>query len=347
LKAPTLVISLDGDWSILTDPKNIGREQNWFRATHPDAQATRVPSIIQETFPAYHGVAWYWRTFQAETHPYAGARYLLRFNQVDYIAEVWLNGQHLGSHEGADTPFVFDATAFIRWGQTNHLAVRVLNPTYDRIDGIVLDETPLLSSSLPYLNAKGYPIGGILESVELILTPAIRVADLYVRPDWSTGKVRIRTTLLNALEKASRARLRFAVDGASIGQAFVTDVAEVEAKPGETVVDHELKIENHRLWDIQDPYLYRLSVTNESAGVEGSHQASTNFGFRDFRIVNGYFRLNGRRILVRSTHTGNHTPFRVNIPPPGYPDILRRDLYNAKASGFNTIRFLTGVAHPY
>jgi len=36
---------------------------------------------------------------------------------VDYIAEVWLNGQHLGSHEGADTPFVFDATAFIRWGR--------------------------------------------------------------------------------------------------------------------------------------------------------------------------------------------------------------------------------------
>jgi hypothetical protein len=347
LKAPTLVFSLDGEWSILTDRKNAGHEQSWFRATHPDAQATRVPSIIQETFPAYHGVVWYWRTFEAEPHPYAGGRYLLRFNAVDYTAEVWLNGQRLGSHEGADTPFVLDATTFISPGQTNHLAVRVLNPTYDRIDGIVLDETPLLSWSLSYSNAKGYPIGGILESVDLVLTPAIRIADLYVRPDWSTGKVRIRTTLLNTLKKASHARLRFFVDGASVGQALVTDAAEVEAKPGETVVDHELGIENHRLWDIQDPYLYRLSVTVEAAGIEGSHVASTSFGFRDFRIVNGYFRLNGRRVLVRSTHTGNHTPFRVNIAPPGYPDILRRDLYNAKASGFNTIRFLTGVAHPY
>ncbi len=280
LKAPTLVISLDGQWSILTDSKNAGREQNWFRATHPDAQATQVPSIIQETFPAYHGVAWYWRTFEAETHPYAGGRYLLRFNQVNYTAEVWLNGQRLGSHEGADTPFVLDATTFIRPGQTNHLAVRVLNPTYDRIDGIVLDETPLLSSSLSYSNAKGYPIGGILESVDLILTPAIRITDLYVRPDWSTGKVQVRTTLLNALDKASHARLRFVVDGASIGQALVTDAAEAEAKPGATIVDHELEIENHRLWDIRDSYLYRLSVTIETAGVEGltMHPPVSGFG---------------------------------------------------------------------
>jgi hypothetical protein len=147
LRAPTLVFSLDGEWSILTDAKNVGREQSWFHAAQPDAHTTRVPSIIQETFPAYHGVAWYLRTFKAQPHPYADGRYLLRFNQVDYIAEVWLNRQRLGSHEGADTPFVLDATTFIRPGQTNHLAVRVLNPTYDRIDGIVLDETPLLSSS--------------------------------------------------------------------------------------------------------------------------------------------------------------------------------------------------------
>ena len=346
LKPPTLALSLNGEWSTLTDPKNVGRDQSWFLAAQPGAQVTRVPSIIQETFPTYHGVAWYWRTFEAEPHPYADGRYLLRFNEVNYTADVWLNGQHVGGHEGADTPFVLDSTTFIRPGQ-NHLAVRVLNPTIRHIDGILLDETPLLSSSIPYSNAKGYPIGGILESVDLLLTPAIHIADLYVRPDWSTGKVRIRTNLLNTLKKASHARLRFVVDGAGVGQALVTDAAEADAKPGETVVDHELEIENHRLWDIQDPYLYRLSVTIEATGVEGSHEASARFGFRDFRIVNGYFRLNSRRVLVRSTHTGNHTPFSVNIPPPGYPDILRRDLYNAKDSGFNTIRFLSGVAHPY
>ncbi|MGD0730846.1 MAG: sugar-binding domain-containing protein [Terracidiphilus sp.] len=346
LKAQTLAFTLDGEWSILTDPGNVGRDQGWYRTAQPGAQATRVPSTIQETFPAYHGLAWYWHTFEAEPHPYAGGRYLLRFNEVNYSADVWVNGKHVGAHEGADTPFVLDATRAIRRGQ-NQLAVRVLNPTIRHIDGILLDETPLLSSSLAYLNGRAYPIGGILEPVELLLTPAIRITDLHVLPGWNTGKVRIRTTLLNTLEKARPARLRFDVDGAGIGQSVVTDAAEAVAKPGETVVEHELQIENHRLWDIQDPYLYRLSATIEAAGVEGSHEANTRFGFRDFRVVNGYFRLNGRRVLVRSTHTGNHTPVGVNIAPPGIPDLLRRDFYNARDSGFNTIRFLSGAAHPY
>jgi hypothetical protein len=62
-KAPTLAFSLDGEWAIATDPRNIGRESNWFRSPQAEAKPTRVPSIIQETFPAYHGVVWYWREF--------------------------------------------------------------------------------------------------------------------------------------------------------------------------------------------------------------------------------------------------------------------------------------------
>ena len=55
------VICLDGDWLLATDPSNQGVAQKWFE--HPVAQAkrTRVPWIIQDAFPAYHGVAWYWR----------------------------------------------------------------------------------------------------------------------------------------------------------------------------------------------------------------------------------------------------------------------------------------------
>ena len=61
-----------------------------------------MPWIIQEAFPGYHGVAWYWRDFNAPANPHAGGRYLLRFWAVDYLAEVWLNGVHVGGHEGGE-----------------------------------------------------------------------------------------------------------------------------------------------------------------------------------------------------------------------------------------------------
>ncbi len=33
--------------------------EEWFRQVRDGAEPTVVPSIIQQTFPDYHGVAWY------------------------------------------------------------------------------------------------------------------------------------------------------------------------------------------------------------------------------------------------------------------------------------------------
>ena len=77
-----LRILLDEGWSIAIDPDNIGREQSWFQSAHPDAKATEVPSIIQELFPAYHGVVWYWLDFSPSLNPYNKGRCLLRFHAV-------------------------------------------------------------------------------------------------------------------------------------------------------------------------------------------------------------------------------------------------------------------------
>ena len=68
------------------------------------------------------------------------------------------------------------------------------------------------------------------------------------------------------------------------------------------------------------------------------------FGFRELRVVNGWFRLNGKRIFLRSTHTGNHFPIGQQVAVDH--DLLRRDLVLAKASGFNAVRFIAGVAWP-
>ncbi len=58
-----LYLPLDDDWTIATDPENIGREKVWFTTRQTHATATRVPSTIQQVFPYYHGVAWYWKEF--------------------------------------------------------------------------------------------------------------------------------------------------------------------------------------------------------------------------------------------------------------------------------------------
>jgi hypothetical protein len=345
--AKTLVVPLDSGWVIYTDPQNIGRAQEWFHTQQPGAKATRVPSIIQETHPGYHGVVWYWLEFDVKRNPWRGGRYLIRFNAVDYVGHVWLNGVYLGTHEGGETPFTLDATNAVRPNERNTLSLRVLNPSDQRIDGIVLAETPHKNKVIKFSNGNTYDYGGIIGPVELLLAPAVRITDLNVRPDWKTGSLRIQTSLLNTLATPSKVHVEFCISQAGVNQPLLIDAVDARVPARQTIIDHEVTIENHRLWDINDPQLYTLSVRTETSDHAGPDEASTRFGFRDFRVVRGYFRLNGRRILVRSTHTGNLVPFGQVIPPPGYPDLLRRDLVYAKASGFNTVRFIAGVAYPY
>ena len=334
--------SLDGDdWKIATDAENEGREAKWFVAPREQAKPTKVPWIIQDAFPGYHGVAWYWREFDAPTNPHAGGRYLLRFWAVDYLAEVWLNGTRVGEHEGGETPFVFDVTDVVRAGanKKNLLAVRVLNPSHERIDGMVLGETPKQARVIPYRAGAAYNHGGITGSVELLATPAVRVEDLFAQADPKTGTIIVQANIRNVAEAAAQGRLEFTVAPAAGGETLRVVAFERELPPGDTLVEAELKIDQPRLWELNDPFLYRVTAR------VGDEERSVRCGFREFRFEDGFFRLNGRRIFLRSTHTCNHFPVGLKLPPD--PDMARRDLLDLKVMGFNMIRFIWGGAERY
>lgn len=338
---PTQVVSLDGPgWLIATDPKNEGRGERWFESPRPEAKTTRVPWVIQDVFPDYHGVAWYWREFASPVHFQPEGRYLLRFRAVDYLAEVWLNGVALGVHEGGETPFVLDATAAVRPGQTNRLAVRVLNPTYEPIDGIALKQTASGAKQYPVACNSVYNSGGIVDSVELVVAPAVRITDLCVVPDWKTGEIRVRASVCNAGQTPAIGRLRFAVAPAAGGETLAAEGAEQLLPPGETVVETRLTVANHRLWQLGDPYLYRVTARVQAVGQTAFDEQSVRCGFRDFRFADGYFRLNGRRIFLHGNIHLAQYPAGYTVPLD--PDMFRRDVLNMKAAGINLCRIAFG-----
>ncbi|MCX6926614.1 MAG: hypothetical protein NT154_25910 [Verrucomicrobia bacterium] len=357
--AGTTIISLEGnDWVVAPDPTNAGRGEAWWRAPKPDAKPIRVPGIIQEALPGYHGVAWYWREFTAPPNPYSSGRCLLRFHAVDYLAEAWLNDLPVGGHEGGETPFVLDVTDAVKPGASNRLAVRVLNPKAEPIDAIALDQTPH-RNKVPAGIAPGYSYnsGGITEPVELLWVPSVRIDDIFPRPDWKTGRVKVQATVVNARKSSARAQLQFTIAPALGNETVATLTLEQELPPGNSQVQGELTVANHRLWQLDDPCLYRLTTrlvctaAGKDAVITGAgadvHENTTRFGFRELRVEKGYFRLNGKRIFLKSSHTGNHCPIGAILPPASAPDLLRKDLLYMKSCGFNTVRFIAGIAHPY
>jgi len=336
------VMSLNGDYLLGVDPENIGREQGWFNKPSPNAKATKVPGTIQQIFPGYHGVAWYWHNFVPKIKRGNGGRYLLRFWAVDYLADVWLNGVYVGSHEGGETPFTLDVTEAIKQNSENLLAVRVLNPTNQPIDGIILRQTPHRNKIVPYVTGGSYNHGGIMQPVELIYTSAIRITDIFAQADAGSGRIELQVTSRNDTDSKMTGSLTALVAPAVGGGAIEIISGSQDFPKGDSLHTMELQVSDPHLWNLDDPYLYRITVRLDSD--EYSHEQSTRCGFRDFSFHDGYFRLNGRRIFLRSAHTGNHYPIGMQLPHD--LELLRRDLYYAKVAGFNMVRFIAGVSWP-
>jgi len=244
------VMLLDGEgWLVAIDSQNQGCEENWFEAPRPEAKAAAVPSTIQEAFPNYHGLAWYWRRFKAPVNPDSKGRYLLRFWSVDYTADVWVNGVLAGSHEDADEPFLLDVTAAVKPEEDNTLAIRVLNPTHERIDGIVFKETAHGAKDHPHHPGTEWNFGGILDSVELKIVPNISVEDLHLLTDWKTGEIKVEATVFNAGSKATLIRLALEAAPSAGGETAACSTIETKVPAGRSLAKGSVRVLQHRLWD--------------------------------------------------------------------------------------------------
>src|ERR1019366_2680144 len=96
-------ISLNGDWRFQRE----GAKAN-------DWKTVQVPASFQQHEGiAFHGVGLYRKSVPAFTLP-AGKRALVHFQAAATEAEVWWNGEKLGTHLGGWTPFRFDITELVR-----------------------------------------------------------------------------------------------------------------------------------------------------------------------------------------------------------------------------------------
>ena len=115
--------SLNGKWKVIIDPTGVGNWRQVWRERKPERKTDffeysfegspifNVPGDFntQMTELTYiEGTVWYKKTFQYQI--IKNKRLFLHFGAVNYIADVYLNGNPIGSHEGGFTPFQFEIT---------------------------------------------------------------------------------------------------------------------------------------------------------------------------------------------------------------------------------------------
>ena len=73
--ADTKVLSLDNNqWLVAPDPTNSGWRDKWWEQPRHEAVRISVPGVIQEKYPGYHGVAWYWTEVAVPVNPHPRGR---------------------------------------------------------------------------------------------------------------------------------------------------------------------------------------------------------------------------------------------------------------------------------
>jgi len=323
------VISLDGFWDFLPDPDEKGRAQGWSKGFET-GQPLAVPGSWNEQLEDirdYLGTAWYQTRFEIPEGFAANRQVWIRFGSVNYLAEVWLNGELLGEHEGGHLPFQFEVAKRLR--PENLLTVRVdgqLAP--DRVPPGRVKSDPkdtFSNQQFPDSTFDFFPFAGIHRSVLLYSTPQESLTDLTVRTTISGQEGRVSVRVSGTAGGPAAVRLTLSGHGSPIhGEApFAGGSADVE-----------LRVPDAALWEPGHPNLYRLTAELLKGG-QAADRYSLNVGIRTIEVRGESLLLNGKPVYL--TGFGRHEDFPVagrGIVPP----VITKDYALMRWMGANSFR---------
>jgi len=259
-----------------------------------------------------------------------GMRYVLRFEGLNFYADIDLNGRRIAAADTTMGTFhvrEFDVTSMVKGKNT--LSVRVARAQKGDLNHGYVDWNPRpLDESM-----------GIVRPVYLIETPDVEVQDVFVRPlvnpeDLFQASFRLEATLVNRSDKPVEGKLEARYDSGLID-------LPVKLAAGETrTVKIEEAVENPRIWwtrEMGAPELYHLDAAFVKDGVV-SHRLEVVFGLRDIKSeIDEYghrlFILNGRKVLIKGAG------WTDDIFMQDTPESIAAQLSLVAHMGLNCIRF--------
>lgn len=252
----------------------------------------------------------------------------IRFDGVNYMADVWVNGHSVGSIKGAFARGLFDVSRWVTPGSRAAVAVKILPPNHP---GVPHEQT-LAGGTGPNGGATGADgvtiaatVGwdwipgirdrdmGLWQPVTLFSTGDVTIHDPFVRTDLplprtDSATLSVSTTLRNETTQPQHGTLEGTIDGTHLRISVPVDLAAGETK---TVSAPDLQMAKPRLWwpnGYGKPELYKLRL-KWTANKAVSDTFETKFGVREM----GYFRagspdltvhVNGVPIMCRGGNWG-------------------------------------------
>ncbi|MFE6826348.1 glycoside hydrolase family 2 TIM barrel-domain containing protein [Streptomyces sp. NPDC057690] len=233
-------------------------------------------------------------------------RVVLRFDGVESLFRVWVNGAEIGSAAGSRLAHEFDVTSAVRPGD-NVVAVRVYQ-----------------WSAASYVEDQDqWWLPGIFRDVTLIARPAGGLEDVWLRTGFADGHGRVDVEIA-AEPTAYPVTLRIpelGIERTWSDPAEVTpfDIADVDP------------------WSAERPRLYDVTVSTTAETV------TLRAGFRTVEIRGDRFLVNGARVVFHGVNRHETHPLRGRVFDEEH---AREDLARMKRFNVNAIRTSHYPPHP-
>jgi len=317
-------VSLDGEWSFVTDPDGDGERRGLHDpdADWPDeAETVTVPYAWQEDerHRDYVGTAWYRTTLNYDG---TGDRTFLRFGAVDYEATVYVDGREVATNNDGYLPFEAEVTDALTAGE-NTVVVKVVDPAD-------LSEIPHGKQGKPWYTR----VSGIWQSVSLESRPERFVADVKATPDLDDDSVSVAVTV-----DGETADLDAEVTVRRADRNVAAETCEFVDGEGTCT----LSIPDPDYWTPDQPALYDVAVELR-AGESVVDAAETYFGMRSVSTDGDQLYLNGEPLYVRGALDQAYYP--DTFYRPFEEDLFEYEVRTAKELGFNMLRKHIKPAHP-
>jgi beta-galactosidase len=258
----------------------------------------------------YYGAVWYRRTIDVPAE-FLEKVILLKCLGINYICDIWIDGNYIGYHENGFTSFNFDVSSALSVG-SHVLAIRVDNPTWDGY----------FNNRMMPEDSDFFNYGGIVRELYLEAYENISIMRVDVRQkemttinhlegtqnidldivmhtmknhgEILTGDIDIAIYPLNfssAESLKSRETWKF-IDGGSILTPFheIVSLNDVQ-DTGYTTVSYSLSLSSVNFWSTKRPNLYCIQVNLTYDGITDVFHTQT--GFRNFTTMGTELRLNG------------------------------------------------------
>ncbi len=251
---------------------------------------------------------------------------LLRFDGVDSIFYVYINGKEVGMSKGSRLTSEFDVSKFVREGE-NKILVKVLQWS----DGSYLEDQDM------------WWFSGIFRDVFLINREKLHLDDIFIKThlddNYEDAKLEINLDIEN-LESEKEAHISYellSADKKSIASKSTTSKINGKKKVQEILI-----IKNPLKWTAESPNLYVLLITLKVGEIEKI--IPQKVGFRKIEIKDGNFYLNGKYFMLKGVNRHDHDPKTGRVVTR---ERVKKELLLMKQHNINAIRTAHYPNSPY